>query len=144
MDPNFETRLAGCTDPGPKPAAANEIAIAVIEQRPILNTTGSLSLDLGVEFSWTWASVSLPRESMSAVTAGSPHNSIARGRCSILHDRAASRPGLTFSISAVTAAEDRQKTRYHGSCYNPNQCAARKRWLALQAGMVGLATSSGT
>jgi hypothetical protein len=50
MEPHFEIRLAGCTDPGPKPAAANEIAIAVIEQRPILNTTGSLSLDLGVEF----------------------------------------------------------------------------------------------
>src|SRR5690348_1058010 len=57
---------------------------------------------------------------MSAVTAGSPHNSIARGRSSILHDRAASRPVLNFSISAVTAAEDRQKSRYHGSCYNPN------------------------
>jgi hypothetical protein len=37
-------------DPGPKPAATDEIAIAVIEQRPILNTTGSLSLDLSVEF----------------------------------------------------------------------------------------------
>lgn len=50
MEPHFEIRLAGCTDPGPKPAAADEIAIAVIEQRPILNTAGSLSLDLGVEF----------------------------------------------------------------------------------------------
>jgi len=44
------SRLAGCIDPGPKPAAADEIAIAVIEQRPILNTMGSLSFDLGVEF----------------------------------------------------------------------------------------------
>jgi hypothetical protein len=109
MEPHFEIRLAGCIDPGPKPAAADEIAIAVIEQRPILNTTGSLSLDLGVEFSWTWASVSLPRESMSAVTAGSPHNSIARGRSSICHDRATRRPVLNFSISALTAPEDRQK-----------------------------------
>jgi len=50
MKPHFEIRLAGCIDPGPKPAAADEIAIAAIEQRPILNTTGSLSLDLGVEF----------------------------------------------------------------------------------------------
>src|SRR6266478_6550701 len=50
MEPHFEIHLAGCIDPGPKPAAADEIAIAVIEQRPILNTTGSLSLDLGVEF----------------------------------------------------------------------------------------------
>src|SRR5947209_4816600 len=50
MEPHFEFRLAGCVDPGPKPAASDKIAIAVIEQRPILNTTGSLSLDLGVEF----------------------------------------------------------------------------------------------
>ena len=50
MEPHFEICLAGCIDPRPKPAAADEIAIAVIEQRPILNTTGSLSLDLGVEF----------------------------------------------------------------------------------------------
>ena len=50
MEPHFEIRLAGCVDPGPKPAAAHKIAIAVIEQRPILNTAGSLSLDLGVEF----------------------------------------------------------------------------------------------
>ena len=50
MEPYFEIRLAGCVDPGPKPTAADKIAIAVIEQRPILNTTGSLSLDLGVEF----------------------------------------------------------------------------------------------
>jgi hypothetical protein len=35
---------------GPKPAAADEIAIAVIEQRTILNTTGLPSLDLSVEF----------------------------------------------------------------------------------------------
>ena len=50
MEPHFEIRRAGCVDPGPESAAADEIAIAVIEQRPILNTTGSLSLDLGVEF----------------------------------------------------------------------------------------------
>ena len=50
MEPHFEIRLAGCVDPGPKSAAADKIAIAVIEQRPILNTTESLSLDLGVEF----------------------------------------------------------------------------------------------
>src|SRR5712671_4605139 len=50
MEPHFEIRLAGCVDPGPKPAAADKIAIAAIKQRPILNTTGSLSLDLGVEF----------------------------------------------------------------------------------------------
>src|SRR5690242_11663420 len=50
MEPHFEIRRAGCIDPGPKPAAAEEIAIAVIEQRPILNTTGSLLLDLGIEF----------------------------------------------------------------------------------------------
>jgi hypothetical protein len=50
MKPHFEIRLTGCIDPGPKPAAADEIAIAVIEQRPILNSTRFLSLDLGVEF----------------------------------------------------------------------------------------------
>jgi hypothetical protein len=50
MEPHFEIRLAGCVDPGPKPAAADEIAIAVIEERPILDATGSLSLDLRVEF----------------------------------------------------------------------------------------------
>jgi hypothetical protein len=50
MEPHFEIRLAGCIDPGPKSAAADEIAIAVIEHRPILNTTRPLSLDFGVEF----------------------------------------------------------------------------------------------
>ena len=50
MEPDFEIRGAGGIDPGPKPAAADEIASAVIEQRPILNTTGFLSLDLGAEF----------------------------------------------------------------------------------------------
>jgi len=50
MEPHFEIRPAGCIDPRPKPAAADEIAVAVIEQRPILYTTRSLSLDLGVEF----------------------------------------------------------------------------------------------
>jgi len=50
MEPHFEIPLAGRIDPGPKPAAADEIAIAVIEQRPILDTTGSLSPDLGAEF----------------------------------------------------------------------------------------------
>src|SRR3979490_1904545 len=49
MEPHFEIRLAECIDPGPKPAAADEIAIAVIEQRPILNTTGSLSLAFAVK-----------------------------------------------------------------------------------------------
>src|SRR5262249_17417785 len=44
MDPPLKIRPAGRKDPGPKPAAADEIAVAVIEQRPILNTTGSLSL----------------------------------------------------------------------------------------------------
>ena len=45
-----------------------------------------------------------PRESMSAVTAGSPHNSIASGRSSICHDRAKRRPVLNFSISSMAAA----------------------------------------
>ena len=49
MEPHFEIRLAGCVDPGPKPAAADKIAIAVIEQRPILDATGPLPLDLGAE-----------------------------------------------------------------------------------------------
>jgi hypothetical protein len=48
---------------------------------------------------------------MSAVTAGSPHNCIASGRSSICHDRAKRRPVLNFSISTLTAAEDRQKSR---------------------------------
>src|SRR6266851_7643561 len=50
MESHFEIRLAGCIDPRPKPAAADEIAIAAIKQRPILNATRSLSLDLGFEF----------------------------------------------------------------------------------------------
>src|SRR5260370_40013219 len=50
MKPHFEIRRAGCINPGPKPAAADEIAIAVIEQRPILNPTRFLSRDLSVEF----------------------------------------------------------------------------------------------
>jgi hypothetical protein len=45
MEPHFEIRLAGRIEPRSKPAAADKIAIAAIEQRPILNTTGSLSLD---------------------------------------------------------------------------------------------------
>src|SRR5215469_12135674 len=49
VEPHFEIRLAGCIDPGPKPAAADEIAIAVVEQRPILNTAEPLSLDLRAE-----------------------------------------------------------------------------------------------
>ena len=47
---HFDIRLAGRIDPRPKPAAADEIAIAVIEQRPILQPTRFLSVDLGVEF----------------------------------------------------------------------------------------------
>src|SRR5690242_14461362 len=43
METHLEIRLAGRIEPRPKPAAADKIAIAVIEQRPILNTTGSLS-----------------------------------------------------------------------------------------------------
>jgi hypothetical protein len=54
------------------------------------------------------------------VTAGSPHNSIARGRSSIRHDRATRRPVLNFSISALTAAEDRQKMPLSQVLYNPN------------------------
>src|SRR5438270_11877870 len=49
MEPHFEIRLAGRIDPGPKPAATDELAIAVIKQRPILNATGPLPLDLGAE-----------------------------------------------------------------------------------------------
>src|SRR5215471_1277755 len=50
MKPHFEVRRARCIDPRSKSAAAYEIAIAAVEQRPILNTTGSLALDLGTEF----------------------------------------------------------------------------------------------
>ena len=107
MEPHFEIRLAGRIEPRPKPAATDELAIAVIEQRPILNATGPLPLDLGAELLSDLALVSLPREAMSAVTAGSPHNSIARGRSSICQDRAIRRIVLNFSTSAVTAAEDR-------------------------------------
>ena len=112
MEPDFEIRLAGRIQPQPKPAAADELAIAVIEQRLILNAT-DLSRSISARsFSPTWALVSSPRESMSAVTAGLPHNSIARGRSSICHDRATRRPVLNFSTSAVTAAEDRYKSYY--------------------------------
>src|SRR5271167_331079 len=45
MEPDFEIRLAGRIEPRPKSAAADELAIAVIEQRPILN----VPLDLGAE-----------------------------------------------------------------------------------------------
>src|SRR5271169_6666916 len=57
-------------------------------------------------FSPTWALVSLPRESMSAVTARSPHYSIARGRSSICHGRATRRSVLNFSDSLMIAAEN--------------------------------------
>jgi hypothetical protein len=49
MEPRFEIRLAGGIDLGPKPTAAGQIAIAVIEQRPILNAIRPLPLDLGAE-----------------------------------------------------------------------------------------------
>src|SRR5438067_13779905 len=49
MEPHFEIRLAGRIEPRPKPAAADELAIAVIERRPILNATGLLPLELGAE-----------------------------------------------------------------------------------------------
>jgi hypothetical protein len=39
MEPHFEIRLAGGIEPRPKPAAADEVAVAVIEQRPLLNAT---------------------------------------------------------------------------------------------------------
>src|SRR5271170_3365631 len=38
---------------------------------------------------------------MSVVTAGSPHNSIARGRSSICHGRATRRSVLNFSVSLM-------------------------------------------
>ena len=100
MKADLEIRLAWRVDPRPQPAAADELAIAVSKQRPILNAIGPFSLDLGVEsfpdlrFGW-------PRESISAVTAGSPHNSIANGRSSACHDRATRRQVLNFSICAV-------------------------------------------
>src|SRR5689334_12085563 len=49
MEPDFEIRLAERIEPRSKSAAADELAIAVIEQRPILNATGPLPLDLGAE-----------------------------------------------------------------------------------------------
>ena len=49
MEPDFEIRLAGRIEPRPKSAAADELAIAVSEQRSILNATGPLPLDLGAE-----------------------------------------------------------------------------------------------
>jgi hypothetical protein len=49
MEPHFEIHLAGRIEPRPKPAAADELAVAVIEQHPILNATGPLPLDLGAE-----------------------------------------------------------------------------------------------
>jgi hypothetical protein len=44
MEPDFEIRLAGRIEPRPKPAAADELAIAVIEQRPILNPFRDIGL----------------------------------------------------------------------------------------------------
>jgi hypothetical protein len=43
---------------------------------------------------------------MSAVTAGSPHNSTARGRSSTCQGRATRRSVLTFSVSVMIAAEN--------------------------------------
>src|SRR5271168_369982 len=70
-------------------------------------------------FFMSWALVSLPRESMSAVTARSPHNSIARGRSSICHDRA-TRRSVLISVSVMIAAEN-----------GPIPCASqryRRKW----------------
>src|SRR5271163_5024142 len=49
MEPDFQIRLAGRIEPRPESGAGEELAIAVIEQRPILNATGPLPLDLGAE-----------------------------------------------------------------------------------------------
>jgi hypothetical protein len=88
--------------PRPKPTAADEIAIAVIEQRPILNTIGFLSLDLGVEFLFDLGFGEFAASINERRDGGIAHNSIARGRSSMCHDRATMRPVLNFSISAVT------------------------------------------
>src|SRR5689334_17640081 len=102
MEPDFEIRLAERIEPRPKPAAADELAIAVFEQRPILNATGPLRLDLGAELlSDLGLGEFAAGINVSAVTAGSPHNSIAKGRSSIGHDRATRRSVLNFSVSLM-------------------------------------------
>jgi hypothetical protein len=58
---------------------------------------------------------------MSAVTAGSPHNSTARGRSSTCQGRATRRSVLTFSVSVMIAAEN-------GPCRPPACfCASQRR-----------------
>src|ERR1700757_4944049 len=110
MEPYFEIRLVRCIDPRPKPAAASEIAIAVIEQRPILNTAGSLSLDLGAEFLIDLGFGQLAARINKRSEGGIAPQFLARGRSSICHDRATRRSVLNLSISAFTASANRLKT----------------------------------
>src|SRR4029077_10382490 len=49
METELEIRLVRRIGPRPEAAATYELTSAVVEQRPILNTGGSLPLDLGVK-----------------------------------------------------------------------------------------------
>jgi hypothetical protein len=67
----------------------------------------------------------LPRESMSAVTAGSPGNSIARGRRSICRGRPTRRSVLNFSVSVMIAAENHPHRPPAHSCTSQRH---QRRW----------------
>jgi hypothetical protein len=79
------------------------------------------------------------RESMSAVTAGSPHNSIARGRSSICHGRATRRSVLNFSDSVMIAAENSPTPALHidtvasGTSSSNPACSSRQSVSAVNA-----------
>src|SRR5438045_8534737 len=49
MKAQFEIRLVRRVDPAPQPAAADEFAVAPVEQRPVLDAVGALPVDLGAQ-----------------------------------------------------------------------------------------------
>src|SRR5215471_13974446 len=116
METHFEIGRARRIDPGPKAAAADEVASAVIEQCPILNASGSLLLDLGAEFLMDLgfgefaASINERRDGRIAPQFH---------REGQILDLPRPRPealGSEFFHFALTAAAG----RYHGNCINPN------------------------
>jgi hypothetical protein len=107
----LDIRLVRRIDPRPQSAAPDKPAALPLEQRQYCTPTDCSRAISACNFSSTSAALSRPRASIKAVTAGSPHNSIANGRSSARHDRATSRAVLNFSISRTTAEPRRRRRR---------------------------------
>jgi hypothetical protein len=101
MEPEFKIRLAGRLEPRSKSDDDDELAISVIEQRPILNATRLLPLDLGAELLSDLGSGEFAAGVNECLTAGSPTIPPQGGRSSICHRRATRRSVLNFSVSVM-------------------------------------------